>query len=92
MANVLNCNPTHNAELRKIRTTYHLGRVFIAELAGVSKSLVDSWLVDETSRNFRPMPWKSLRLIKLELGLEDPAAIGVRKSAEEQAAAIRGVG
>ena len=90
MANVLGCNAAHNAELRKIRTTLHLSRQVIAEMAGVSKSLVDSWLVDQASPNFRPMPWKSLRLIQLELGLVKPAALKLRREAEESAAAIKG--
>lgn len=90
MANVLGCNPANNAELRKIRSNLDLGRVVIAELGGVSKSLVDSWLVGEDSRNFRPMPWKSLRLIQLELGLVRPAALKLRKAGERKIAAIKG--
>lgn len=92
MANVLGCDPQNNAELRKVRASLHLSRQVIAELAGVSKSLVDSWLYDEDNRNFRPMPWKSLRLIQLELGLVKPAAIKLRRNAEESAAAIKGAG
>lgn len=90
MANVFGCDPANNAELRKIRTTYHLARPLIAELAMVSKSLVDSWLVSVDSPNFRPMPRKSLRLIQLEMGLAKPAALKLRKAAERQAAAIKG--
>ena len=90
MANVLNCKPTHNAELRKIRTDYGLSRQVISELAGVSKSLVDSWLVAESSRNFRPMPWKSLRLIQLEMGLVEPCGVNLRQEAEARMAAIKG--
>jgi transcriptional regulator with XRE-family HTH domain len=90
MAYVIGCDPGNNATLRKIRTDLHLSRLVIAEIAGVSKSLVDSWLVSPHSKNFRPMPKKSLRLIQLELGLEPPAYVAVRLAAEERAAAIKG--
>jgi len=92
MANVIGCNPINNAELRRIRTTLHLERPVIAMIAGVSKSLVDSWLVSEDSLYFRPMPTKSLRLLQLELGIEKPQFIGVRADAERRAAQIKGQG
>lgn len=90
MAKVLGCSPENNAELRKLRARLHLGRGEIAEVALVSKSLVDSWLSSEDSANFRPMPTKSLRLLKLELGLSPPAYVKLRKQAESRAAQIRG--
>lgn len=90
MANVLGCNRLNNAELREIRTTLHLERHVIATIAGVSKSLVDSWLVSERSNGFRPMPTKSLRLLKLELGLAQPAYLEVCAAAEKRAAQIKG--
>lgn len=90
MAKVLHCDPANNAELKKLRATYNLGRQLIATIAGVSKSLVDNWLVREDSPHFRPMPGKSLRLIQLELGLEKPSYVALRREAEKRAAAIKG--
>lgn len=90
MANVLGCDPKNNAELKGIRTKYNLGRETIAEIGMVSKSLVDNWLVSEASPHFRPMPRKSLRLIKLELGIEKPAYNAFRKQAERRSAALKG--
>lgn len=91
MAKVLGCDPVNNAELKRIRSVLSLERARIAEITRTSKSLVDSWLVSDESPYFRPMPEKSLRLLKLELGIEEPSYIELRREAEERAAAIKGV-
>jgi DNA-binding transcriptional regulator YiaG len=90
MAKLIECDPAHNAELRKLRTQLNLSRQQIADVAGVSKSLVDSWLVPEDSKYFRPMPKKSLRLVQLEIGLERPAFKHLRTAAKKFESEIRG--
>jgi DNA-binding transcriptional regulator YiaG len=91
MAKLTDCDPENNLELKRIRKELNLERRRIAEIARVSQSLVDSWLVKPESEYFRPMPGKSLRLLKLELGLDTPRFKHVRKAAEARAAEIRGV-
>lgn len=61
-----------NGRLREIMDSYRITRRGISSLVGVSQSAVDAWLCPEDSRNFRPMPERSLRLLELELGIAAP--------------------
>jgi DNA-binding transcriptional regulator YiaG len=91
MAKLIDCDSANNAELKVLRADLNLHRQMIATIARVSKSLVDSWLVKPDSQYFRPMPGKSLRLMKLELGIDPPGYRHLPKEAQKRSEAIKGV-
>jgi hypothetical protein len=91
MARVIGLDPLNNEELRRIRSQYHLSRKTIATICGVSESLVDLWLLPPGNKVFQAMPEKSMRLLKLELGLVASSFLHVREQGEKFKAKLLGV-
>lgn len=62
-------------QLRQLMSEHHMTRPRTAELAGVQKTTVDSWLYPEGSRHHRNMPDRALDLIRLRLAQEKTRSV-----------------
>lgn len=80
----------NNEKLLRIRAEYHLSRPLLAQICGVSKSLVDCWLAPPDSPLLRVMADRDLRLLELETGRRDPAYLDVRRTAAKLRRQIKG--
>lgn len=54
-------------ELKRIRDTYKLKRLQIAELCGVTIWCVNAWFNPPSSRNTNDVPENMIRLLKFEI-------------------------
>lgn len=62
-------DPANTLKLRELRHRFNLSARDISEITGIARSTVNEWL---RLRFPRPMPDRSLRLLKLELGIVRP--------------------
>jgi len=61
-----------NAELHSIMDEEELTRPEVAQITGTTKACVDQWLRPPGSAHYRPMKERYLRLLKFELGRQQP--------------------
>lgn len=68
MAKQTKSSPQNREDLQRLKDAHDLTIEELATITGIARSTVNEWLAGD-----RPMPDRSMRLLKLELGIVKPA-------------------